>query len=725
MKSKLLILGPIVLNLEETEKVAIACIATGARPAPQFKWYIGDQLYNQNINTSIENLQDDRATYTSTFNYNGNPKDIAQMLKCEVIHKGYPNQQLSDEDNLEEAQLNLSFKPDPDAKITCYQMEGSVDYKEISCYKMKNGKSSMVKIMFLANPKPTEGEWHVIGKSPIPTNSSIDDFSSSPISDGDLEGEYQVTLDFIMTPEIVAGNNFFKVTNNFGITEIKFDFEITSSTTTSSTTSSTIISTTSSTSSSTSSSTAISTTNISPKCHETTFKGMQDNQFSTVKTMLVANPEPTVIWHIDFGDNFDNSEISSSEINNGPDENSYFVESSFIMTEDLNRKNGSIEIVNSNGNTFCNFTLALQYPPKDDPKIIIDLDSGFVEITFFANPEPTNGSWTIGNEKVPIGQKENPDTIFMSGSLISSGISEGPLKDEYIARLQFTNKPELAKQKCTFEVSNSVGTTKYPIDFHPRFKPKMKSMYVGLTDEESFVKVTFEAYPKPFSGHWNVHNTIVPIGETNVEKKLITFEISDGLNENEYVAILNFFMDSTFVANETFNLVIKNEMGSAIIPIDIKPQFKPEINENWSETNKGNSCTIEISMRANPKPTNGNWLIDDIIVPIGESSKNGAFQSSKVIDSYGEDAYAIILTFDCDLNMTGKIIQLEVENLKGRTEYNLELAEEPNGGATMDKKVKKSGAAPIFISIIIGIGISFLFLILIAICWRWHLQHNK
>ena len=152
-------------------------------------------------------------------------------------------------------------------------------------------------------------------------------------------------------------------------------------------------------------------------------------------------------------------------------------------------------------------------------------------------------------------------------------------------------------------------------------------MYVGLTDEESFVKVTYEAYPKPFSGHWNVHNTIVPIGETNVEKKLITFEISDGLNENEYVAILNFFMDSTFVANETFNLVIKNEMGSAIIPIDIKPQFKPEINENWSETNKGNSCTIEISMRANPKPTNGNWLIDDIIVPIGESSKNGAFQS--------------------------------------------------------------------------------------------------
>jgi len=86
--------------------------------------------------------------------------------------------------------------------------------------------------------------------------------------------------------------------------------------------------------------------------------------------------------------------------------------------------------------------------------------------------------------------------------------------------------------------------------------------------------------------------------------------------------------------------------------------------------------------------------------------------------------YAVILTFDCDLNMTGKIIQLGVENLEGRTEYNLELPEE-DPGATIDKKVKKSGAAPIFIGIIIGIGISFLLQILIAVCWRWHLQRNK
>merc|ERR1719189_2606292 len=130
-------------------------------------------------------------------------------------------------------------------------------------------------------------------------------------------------------------------------------------------------------------------------------------------------------------------------------------------------------------------------------------------------------------------------------------------------------------------------------------------------------------------------------------------------------------------------------MGSAIIPIDIRPQFKPEINENWSVTNKSNSCTIEISMRANPKPTNGTWLIDDMIVPIGQSSSDGTFQSSKIIDSYGDDAYAIILNFDCDLNMTRKIFQFGVENLKGRTEYNLELPEDSNDVTTIEKNVKK------------------------------------
>ena len=79
------------------------------------------------------------------------------MLKCEVIHKGYKEQQIYEEVNLEEAQLNLSFKPDINPNITYYGMEP--------------GEPSMVKVMFHANPKPSSGQW-IIGDTEIEMDSS-------------------------------------------------------------------------------------------------------------------------------------------------------------------------------------------------------------------------------------------------------------------------------------------------------------------------------------------------------------------------------------------------------------------------------------------------------------------------------------------------------------------------------------------------------------------------
>ena len=102
---------------------------------------IGDnEILNSNTTTSEELLDEGIGTYTSNLIY------IGQMLKCEVIHEGYQKHQLQDENNLAEAQLNLSFKPDRDADIT---------YDLTTSKKSKN----MVKVMFRANPKPTSGIW--------------------------------------------------------------------------------------------------------------------------------------------------------------------------------------------------------------------------------------------------------------------------------------------------------------------------------------------------------------------------------------------------------------------------------------------------------------------------------------------------------------------------------------------------------------------------------------
>ena len=105
------ITGPIEMNLEKTNQSNIQCIATGARPAPNFKWYIADELLeNITVTASKEDVEDGKANYMSTFDYTGQPKDVAQMLKCEVIHPGYDNADRQDGINLAKAQLKLRLE---------------------------------------------------------------------------------------------------------------------------------------------------------------------------------------------------------------------------------------------------------------------------------------------------------------------------------------------------------------------------------------------------------------------------------------------------------------------------------------------------------------------------------------------------------------------------------------------------------------------------------------
>ena len=60
----------------------------GAHPAPEFNWYIADKPIGGNISDTKEELEDEKVNFISILEYIGNPKDIGQMLKCEVSHKG-------------------------------------------------------------------------------------------------------------------------------------------------------------------------------------------------------------------------------------------------------------------------------------------------------------------------------------------------------------------------------------------------------------------------------------------------------------------------------------------------------------------------------------------------------------------------------------------------------------------------------------------------------------
>ena len=98
--------------MDETSELDIECVATGAHPEPIFKWYIGDQIYTENITTTVQTLQDDKRIYTSTFKYLGKLKDDGRILKCEVIHNGYKKQQVVDKENVVKVQLDLFTSSD-------------------------------------------------------------------------------------------------------------------------------------------------------------------------------------------------------------------------------------------------------------------------------------------------------------------------------------------------------------------------------------------------------------------------------------------------------------------------------------------------------------------------------------------------------------------------------------------------------------------------------------
>merc|ERR1712047_141076 len=91
-------------------------------------------------------------------------------------------------------------------------------------YGNKDGESNTVRMKFLANPMPTEGQWN-IGEVTVPIGASDleGNFQSSQIAEtGDLTGEYQVELTFTMTKELADKTYSLQVTNGLGTTQYEF-----------------------------------------------------------------------------------------------------------------------------------------------------------------------------------------------------------------------------------------------------------------------------------------------------------------------------------------------------------------------------------------------------------------------------------------------------------------------------------------------------------------------
>ena len=102
--------GRINMDLDSTKQYYVDCIASGARPGPNFNWYIGQDKLNANIQPSEETDENGQIKYKSTLEYNADAKHNGQQLKCEVTHIGYTLQSIEDRSNWAEADLDLQCK---------------------------------------------------------------------------------------------------------------------------------------------------------------------------------------------------------------------------------------------------------------------------------------------------------------------------------------------------------------------------------------------------------------------------------------------------------------------------------------------------------------------------------------------------------------------------------------------------------------------------------------
>ena len=106
-----------------------------------------------------------------------------EMLKCEIVHKGYDKQQLKAGINLIETQLNLNFK----ASFSDPEVE-----------------ENTVKILFKSNPKPTRGQWLIGEEIKIPFGWKNGTFQASEILEDETKNEYEVHLNYTLNDKLFA-----------------------------------------------------------------------------------------------------------------------------------------------------------------------------------------------------------------------------------------------------------------------------------------------------------------------------------------------------------------------------------------------------------------------------------------------------------------------------------------------------------------------------------------
>jgi len=177
--------GQVTLMASAEEPTAVACQASGARPAATLAWYIGMEQQYDGVVENVEDPQTRLITSKSTLTYQFKKMNNGQQLKCVATHPGY-----SEDDTAVNREASITVE----VQYAPYRPDGNQIDK---IYGFIEGQEGVVTVNFTANPRPNEVAWRVGSDVVVNQGSaSLDNrFSSGFVETLDEEhGSYMMVL---------------------------------------------------------------------------------------------------------------------------------------------------------------------------------------------------------------------------------------------------------------------------------------------------------------------------------------------------------------------------------------------------------------------------------------------------------------------------------------------------------------------------------------------------
>ena len=129
------------------------------------------------------------------------------------------------------------------------------------------------------------------------------------------------------------------------------------------------------------------------------------------------------------------------------------------------------------------------------------------------------------------------------------------------------------------EMNKNMATVDLDIQFQPVAADKPQVFYNLQVGEQSVIKLSFRAHPKPTQVLWTMHDNMeVMEGSESLNKRYKADLLQDGPIEDMYTAMLTIAEVTEADAGSNSELSVTNELGTTKYPFTLALGNKPLLN---------------------------------------------------------------------------------------------------------------------------------------------------